>query len=158
MGVALEEEEAWQFLAASFTGVLSTLRRDGWPVSLPVWFAVLDRLVYLTTYPSMAKVKRIRRDPRAAFVVESGRSWTELTAVSLVATAVVLDDGEPAEHTEADRARGALAAKYPAAVNVPVDRLTPATRAYYAGASVIVRLTPAGPLISWDNARVRLAP
>ena len=39
MGVRLDDDEAWAELDAAHTGILTTLRRDGWPVSLPVWFA-----------------------------------------------------------------------------------------------------------------------
>ncbi|MGH9137555.1 MAG: pyridoxamine 5'-phosphate oxidase family protein [Acidimicrobiales bacterium] len=43
MGVRLTDDEAWAFLENGHIGILTSLRRDGWPVSLPVWFVVLDR-------------------------------------------------------------------------------------------------------------------
>lgn len=153
MGIALDDDELWSFLATAPTGVVTTLRRDGWPVSLPVWFAVVERCIYFKTFPTMAKVSRIRRDRRASFVVESGLRWTELRAVTMPATAEVLESSP-----EAEAARSALAQKYPPDVDVPTDRLPPASRAYYGADSVIVRLTPAGPPISWDNSRLRLLP
>jgi PPOX class probable F420-dependent enzyme len=59
--------------AADFSGfdehkyaLLVTFRKDGTPVPTPVWFALLDdgRLV-TRTEERTAKVRRIRRDPRA---------------------------------------------------------------------------------------------
>ena len=47
MGVRLSEEEAWAELGAAHTGILTTLRRDGRPVSLPVWFATVGRRIYV---------------------------------------------------------------------------------------------------------------
>lgn len=44
---------------------LTTFRRDGTPVSAPVWIAPLpDGRLGVSTDPSSGKVKRARRDPR----------------------------------------------------------------------------------------------
>ena len=56
MGVRLTEDEAWAELAAAHTGILTTLRRDGRPVPLPVWFVALDRHVYVRTPARTRKV------------------------------------------------------------------------------------------------------
>ena len=46
--------------------VLVTFRKDGSPVPTPVWFALLgDRRLVIGTDRRTAKVRRIRRDPRA---------------------------------------------------------------------------------------------
>jgi PPOX class probable F420-dependent enzyme len=153
MGIELRDDELWAYVSAAHTAVVTTLRRDGWPVALPVWFVVLDRLIYLKTFPTLVKAKRIAHDPRASFVVEDGETWTELRAVTVSATAELLPEGP-----EADAARRALAAKYPPEIDVPVHRLPEATRAYYGAQDVIIRLTPAGGPISWDNRRLRLLP
>ena len=59
--------------AADFSGLrgqryalLVSFRTDGTPVPTPVWFALLDdRRLVLSTEERTAKVRRIRRDPRA---------------------------------------------------------------------------------------------
>src|SRR5437016_10931740 len=43
---------------------LGTFRRDGTEVRTPVWFAESERGVVFMTNPKLAKVKRIRRNPR----------------------------------------------------------------------------------------------
>lgn len=153
MGIALSEDDLWRFVAEAETGIVTTLRRDGRPVALPVWHVAIDRRIYFKTYATMPKANRIRRDPRASFVVQDGRRWTELRAVSLEVAAQILPAGE-----EERRAREALAQKYPREINVPMERLPPASRAYYGSADVIVRLAPVGTPISWDNRRLRLLP
>jgi PPOX class probable F420-dependent enzyme len=153
MGIELKDDELWAYVSAAHTAVVTTLRRDGWPVALPVWFVVEDRLIYLKTFPTLVKAKRIAHDPRASFVVEDGDAWTELRAVTLSATAELLPEGP-----EADAARRALAVKYPPEIDVPVHRLPEASRAYYGAQDVIIRLTPSGGPISWDNRRLRLLP
>ena len=63
MGVRLTDDEAWAELAAAHTGILTTLRRDGRPVPLPVWFTVLDRRIYVRTPAGTRKVQHVRHDP-----------------------------------------------------------------------------------------------
>jgi PPOX class probable F420-dependent enzyme len=152
VGVRLTEDEAWERIAGSHTGILTSLRADGWPVALPVWFAVEGRAVYVRTPPSAAKLKRIRRDPRCGFLVEAGESWAELAAVSMQMRAAVLDgEGDAAE---AKRAMELIDARYDG--NRTADEQLPdATRRHYAE-RVVIRLEPTGRMVTWDNSRIRL--
>lgn len=43
---------------------LTTYRRNGQPVPTPVWFVEADGVIYLRTFANMAKVKRLRNNPR----------------------------------------------------------------------------------------------
>ena len=83
MSVRLSQDEAWEVLEHSHTGILTTLKADGAPVTLPVWFVVVDRTIGMMAPSRTKKVSRIRRDPRASFLVESGQRWAELRAVHL---------------------------------------------------------------------------
>ncbi len=47
--IRLTTEEAWDVVAGSHTGILTTLRRDGMPIALPVWFVVDDHTIALMT-------------------------------------------------------------------------------------------------------------
>lgn len=42
-GIRMGEDEAWAMLERSLVGIFTTLRRDGRPVALPIWYVVLDR-------------------------------------------------------------------------------------------------------------------
>lgn len=149
MGVRLSEEEAWEAIAAAHTGVLTTLRADGTPVALPVWFVALERTIYVSTPSRAKKVTRVRNDPRASFLVESGERWAELRAVHLSGAVAVVDD--PAM---VDVVAAALDAKY-AAFRTASAAMPTATRAHYAERTV-VRFVPSGRILSWDNARLDL--
>ena len=153
MAITLPDDELWQFVSQARTGMLSTLRRDGWPVTLPVWFVVLDELVYVPSFAGLKKVTRLQRDPRASFLIESGEVWTELRAVTMSVTGAVVIGGE-----RFDAATAALDVKYPAGVAAPYDRMPAAAQKYYGESRVVLELTPTGAPISWDNARLRLAP
>ena len=86
-GVRLSDDEAWAALEAAHTGVLTSLRRDGWPISLPVWFVVLDRRIYVSGPAHTKKFARVRHDPRVSFLVESGERWVDLLGVHVTGTA-----------------------------------------------------------------------
>jgi PPOX class probable F420-dependent enzyme len=147
MSVGLTQDEAWSVVEASHTGILTTLRRDGGPVSLPVWFVALDRTVCFSTPTGTSKVARIRNDPRAAFLVESGTRWVELRAVHLNGTVEAVGDEETIGRIDA-----AITAKYaefrPAAARMPAS-----ARKRYGNRSFF-RLVPQGPPLSWDNRRL----
>ena len=150
MGVELSDDQAWAELAAAHTGILTTIRRDGRPVPLPVWFVARDRLVYVRTPARTRKVEHLRHDPRATFLVERGKRWAELCAVMLHADVSFVEVG-----AERDAVEAALGEKY-AAYRTESTRLPDATRAHYAVESAVLRLTPVGRLVTWDNSKLRL--
>ncbi|MCO8126277.1 pyridoxamine 5'-phosphate oxidase family protein [Acidimicrobiia bacterium EGI L10123] len=145
----MDQDEAWAFLERGHTAILTTLRRDGWPVSLPLWYVVEDRAIYVATPERSKKVSRIRNDDRACLVVEQGQQWAELAAVELPVRATILEPG-----AEADRAGALFADKYAAFRPAP-SRMPKATTKHYQG-QVVIRLDPVGRLLSWDNAKLRL--
>jgi PPOX class probable F420-dependent enzyme len=143
----LTPAEAWEFLAAGHTGILTTLRRDGWPVTLPIWFVVLDEAVCFAAPSRTRKVARLRNDSRAAFLVETGQQWVELQAVHVQGHVEVVED-------ERDIARidEALTTKY-AAFRTDRGAMPEATQQHYAGRTFF-RLRPEGKVLSWDNRRL----
>lgn len=151
MSVRLRRDEAWARIAAAHTGIVTTLRRDGMPVALPVWFCVVDGAVHVRTLAKTKKVARLRRDPRVSFLVEGGTRWAELWGVHLTGTATFVDD----PHTLA-RVDAALHEKY-AAFRTPRSAMPDATRAHYETPHVVFRIEPEDRVISWDNARLGLA-
>ncbi len=152
MGISMTDEEAWNFIEGGHTGILTTLRRDGWPVALPVWFVVSDRSIYIGTPGQTTKLKRIANDERASFLVEQGSRWAELAAVHLPVLARVLDPELDTE--EMKRALRLFAEKY-ASFRTSAKKLPSASTKHYSSQRVI-RLDAAGPQVSWDNARLRL--
>ncbi len=155
MGVRLSDDEAWAELDAAHTGILTTVRRDGRPVSLPVWFATIGRTIYVRTPAKTRKVDHVRHDPRATFLVERGEKWIELCAVMAYADVELLDDGD-----EYRAASAAITAKYAGfgmeSEAMGAKSVPDATKAHYAGRSAMLRLTPTERLITWDNSRLRL--
>lgn len=149
MSVRMSVEEAWEVLAASHTGIFTTLRRDGMPIALPVWFVALDRTICLAAPSRTKKIARLRHDARASFLVESGEKWVELAAVHLTGRVELVTD-----ETAMARIDEALDEKY-AAFRGPRGAMPEKTQAHYAGRTFL-RLLPDERIISWDNRRIPL--
>jgi nitroimidazol reductase NimA-like FMN-containing flavoprotein (pyridoxamine 5'-phosphate oxidase superfamily) len=150
MGVRLTRDEAWEALAAAHTGIFTTLRHDGVPVSLPVWFVVLNDRIYLSGPATTKRVARIRRDPRCAFLVESGERWSELRAVHLTGTAHLVTDANILAEVAA-----ALTDKY-AEFRTGRAEMPDDTREHYAGETATIQITPDERILSWDNSKLDL--
>ena len=149
MGVRLDANEAWAVLAVAHTGIFTTLRRDGMPIALPVWFVALDRTICLAAPLRTKKIARLRHDARASFLVESGEKWVELAAVHLTGRVELVTD-----ETAMARIDEALDEKY-AAFRGPRGAMPEKTQAHYAGRTFL-RLLPDERIISWDNRRIPL--
>ena len=143
-GFRLTDDEAWQAIADAHTSLLTTLRADGRPITLPTWHVVIDRTILLRTPTRAKKLARIRNDDRGHFVIERGRDWADLAAVTLEVRCEIVEDEELAA-----RARDAVDQKY-AAHAAPLERLPEAVQRTY-GDMRVVRLVPAGRLHSWNN-------
>ena len=149
MSVRLSEDEAWAFLEQGHTGIFTSLRRDGRPVSLPVWYVALERRVYVGGPAQTRKFGRVRHDDRVAFLVESGLAWKDLKAVHVSGRARILDDAD-----EIARVHEALDRKY-AAFRTERSAMPDATREHY-GSRAVLCIEPEGRMLTWDNARIRL--
>lgn len=118
-------------VAADFSGfdgrkyaVLVTFRKDGTPVPTPVWFALLDDRRFVTsTDRRTAKVRRIRRDPRARVFPSDPRGKPLGPAVDGVARLVeAADESERAEEAM-DRKYGRTRRIYERVMTRPEDML-----------------------------------
>jgi PPOX class probable F420-dependent enzyme len=138
----------WETLDRAHTGVLTTLRADGTPISLPVWFVTLERRIYVSGPAQTKKFARIRRNPRVSFLVESGEHWIELMGVHLTGAARIVDDPELRA-----RVAAALARKYDG-FRTPRDQMPDPTRARYETDVTTVEITPDERVLSWHNARL----
>ena len=149
MGIRLTEDEAWEVVESAHTGIVTTLRRDGVPIALPVWFAVVDRAITLMTPASTKKIARIRHDPRASFLVETGERYVDLRGVHLTGRIEIVDDVAAQARIEAT-----VNAKY-AAFRPNAGALAAKAQAFYAQ-QAFLRFVPDPRILTWDNARLGL--
>lgn len=70
MTTTLDEGAVQRFLAARPVAVLSTVQPDGSPLAMPMWFLHDPVALTMISVDGLAKVRNLRRDPRACVVVE----------------------------------------------------------------------------------------
>jgi PPOX class probable F420-dependent enzyme len=65
-------ENKWRefMMQGSRTGKLATVREDGRPHLVPIWFTLEDRLLLFTTGAGTVKASNIRRERRVAICVD----------------------------------------------------------------------------------------
>src|SRR5262245_35676732 len=77
--IEMSADEQRRYLADAHTIILTSLDRHGYPHSVAMWFVVdADGTVAMTTFGKSQKALNLRRDPRCALLVETGRSYEEL--------------------------------------------------------------------------------
>jgi len=147
--VRLSPDEAWEAIEAAHTGIFTSMRRDGTPISLPLWFVVEDRKIWLSTPPGAKKVSRVRHNPRCSFLVETGERWAELKAHHLTGDAHLFE-GEKVAWVDAAKDK-----KY-AAFKTARQSMPTETRQHYEVPKVGICFVPDERIVSWDNARLDL--
>ena len=146
--IAMSDPEIRAFLESGRTAVLVTLAHDGSPEPVGMWYLVeADGAVVMRTYAASQKAVNLRRDPRAAVLVESGERYVELRGVRLSGRVELVEDPQ----VIADIWTG-LAVKYEglAPEHEPAFREIALSRA---GNQVALRLRP-GDVVSWDHRKL----
>ena len=86
-------EECWSFLRNPVrTGKLATVRKDGRPLVVPVWYDLEGEVLVFMTGPDSIKARNIRHEPRVSVCVDD--EVTPFAYVELAGTAVMSDDAD----------------------------------------------------------------
>ena len=92
--IALTPDEQREYLERSHTIIFTSLDRHGYPHSVAMWYAVEpDGAVVMTTFGKSQKAVNLRRDPRCALLIESGRTYEDLKGL-LIRGRATLETGE----------------------------------------------------------------
>jgi PPOX class probable F420-dependent enzyme len=93
--ISLTPDEQQRYLDGSHTIILTSLDRHGYPHSIAMWYVVdPDGAVVMTTFAKSQKTLNLRRDPRCALLLESGRTYEELKGLLIRGRAAVEQDEE----------------------------------------------------------------
>lgn len=65
-----------EFLSQPHVGVLATLRRDGLPYTVPVWWLWDGDAFWLTGTTTRVWCRQLQADPRASLCIEATTPWT----------------------------------------------------------------------------------
>lgn len=142
----LAPEQIWQKMTDAHTGIVTTLRSNGDPITLPVWFVVDEHTLVFSSPAGAKKIARVRRNPRSSFLVESGRAWQELSAVQMTGTITFVEDPR-----EQERLDDMLSLKYEEFRGLA--SMSERTATYYAD-KIFMRFTPDARVLSWDNSTI----
>jgi PPOX class probable F420-dependent enzyme len=92
--IRMTESEAWEWLEKGGNCSLATIDRDGYPHIVAMAYAIEDRDIVMTSFAKAQKVVNLRRNPRAAIMVESGRTYHTLKGVMVRGRAEIIADTE----------------------------------------------------------------
>ena len=151
MGVRLDQAEIDEFLTNGHTLIITTMDKDGYPHSTPIWYAYLDGHIYVRGRGKSQKAQNIARNPKLCALVETGDYWRELKAVLIRGRAELVEDEE-----EIGRFSQALKEKY-AGFREASSTMPERTQQHYATASVHYKIVPEKRPATWDNAKIRLS-
>lgn len=79
-----------QFLARPNYATMSTVRRDGAPVSVPTWYRFENGRIAVNMEAARKRLGHLRRDPRVSLSAMDPADW--ITHVSVQGSVVSLDD------------------------------------------------------------------
>ncbi len=148
--VRMTEEEIWRFVEDGHTGILTTLRKDGVPVALPIWYACINHIIYIRTRGK--KLMRIQNDPRSSFLVEDGEHWAKLRAVHMTGRADIVNLNQELSRLF----RAEINRKYSAYRTASAAMPQKTQEAYAKSVTGVVRFTPDERILNWDNAKLLL--
>jgi nitroimidazol reductase NimA-like FMN-containing flavoprotein (pyridoxamine 5'-phosphate oxidase superfamily) len=152
VSIRLSKDEAWEEFARAHTGILTSIKADGTPITVPMWFVALDERIYINAPARTKKIARLRGNPRCCFLVESGTYWRELKAVLITGNAREVTD-EAAQR----RVREALDAKYDR-YRTQRSNMPEETRSVYEAPGVVMfEIVPDDRILTWDNSRLDLS-
>ena len=84
---AMRPDEIRDFLlSGNRTGKLATVRADGRPHVVPIWFTLRDDHVVFNTHESSVKATNMRREPRVAIAVDDQAPPYSFVTIEGIAT------------------------------------------------------------------------
>jgi PPOX class probable F420-dependent enzyme len=122
----LDDPAIQRFLATKEVALLATVRADGAPLAMPMWFLHDAAALTMISVEGAQKVRNLRRDPRVCVVAEAGGGGADIRGVIVLGRAEFLDNG-PARRAFAER----FHEKYPRLASLWGARAMPANRVMF---------------------------
>ena len=97
--IKLSPEDQTQFLSEARKAALATLDKDGFPHLVAMNFVAREGAILMTSYGKAQKVLNIRRNPKVAVMVETGRTYSDLRGVMIRGECEILEDIATVEAT-----------------------------------------------------------
>jgi len=124
--MSLGDPAIQKFLGTKEVALLATVRADGAPLAMPMWFLHDTASLTMISVESTQKIRNLRRDLRVCVVAEAGGGGGDIRGVTVLGRAEFLADGQE---------RRALAErfhqKYPRLASLWGGRAMPANRVMF---------------------------
>ncbi len=142
--IEMSPEERATFLSTARTAAFSTIDPWGYPHTVAMWFAMEDQCPVMTTYTKSQKARNVERNPKVAFMVESGETYDTLKGVLIRGEAELVRD---LDYTVAvlKRIHEKMLGAFPPGVEEALRR--------QAQKRVVVRIRPVR-VSSWDHSKL----
>src|ERR1700730_9685153 len=90
--IQLTPDEQAAFLKEPNKAALATIDKDGFPHVVAMGFLARDGAIYMTSYAKAQKVLNIRRNPKVAVMVESGKTYADFRGILIRGLCEVIED------------------------------------------------------------------
>jgi len=90
--IRMSQAEGWEWLEKGGNCSLATVDRDGYPHLVAMAYAIDSGDIVMTSFGKAQKVANLRRNPRAAIMVESGKAYNALKGVMVRGRAEIIVD------------------------------------------------------------------
>ncbi len=140
--IKLTPDEQTAFLRDAKKAALATLDQDGFPHVVAMNFLARDGAILMTSYGKAQKVLNIRRNPKVAVMVETGRAYSELRGVMIRGECQIIEDLPTVEE-----AMRAIRGKNSADTSAADTPLTTAPK------RVVLKVIPKK-IASWDHSKL----
>src|SRR5215469_7226957 len=94
----MTQSEASEWLEQGANCSLATIDRDGYPHVVAMAYALENGDVVMTSFAKAQKVLNLKRNPRAAIMVESGTAYHALKGVMVRGPAEIIADSDKVLH------------------------------------------------------------
>jgi len=147
--------EAWEWLEKGQNLSLATIDGEGYPHLVAMSYGIDDGDIVMTSFGKAQKVVNLRRNPRAAVMVESGEAYHTLKGVMVRGCAEIIEDPEKVLHVlqlVGRRMAAANGRNLPHSGEPPDDTIVAQARAL-APKRVVIRMHPEK-WASWDHSKL----
>ena len=141
--IRMTDDEVQSFLQERQVMNVASLRKDGRPHLVAMWYGFLDGKPAFWTYGRSQKIVNLRRDPRITCLVEDGDAYEELRGVELVGTATLIEDERRFEIGRS------VMERYTGPLTGDVDPILQSVGAKRAGVVIEVEA-----VVSWDHRKL----
>lgn len=95
--ITMTDAEVADFISETHTVVLGTVKPDGRPHLVPLWFVYDEPVIEAWSFAKSQKTLNLRRESPATLLLEAGQTYDQLRGVSLECDVELLEAAEDVE-------------------------------------------------------------